>query len=80
MKLDELNKDNILKMTSIELEDFIEKNELSDKQQLEIYKIYNRERKANIKNIMKKEGVKSIKEGLFTFTHSLKTCEKLKII
>lgn len=78
MKLDELNKDNILKMTSIELEDFIEKNELSDKQQLEIYKIYNRERKANIKNIMKKEGVKSIKEGVVyvhAFTQNLRKIE-----
>lgn len=78
MKLDELNKDNILKMTSIELEDFIEKNELSDKQQLEIYKIYNRERKANIKNIMKKEGVKSIKDGVVyvhAFTQNLRKIE-----
>lgn len=75
MKLDELNKDSILKMTSIELEDFIEKNELSEKQQLEIYKIYNRERKANVKNIIKKEGIKSIKEGVVyvhAFTQNLR--------
>jgi len=69
MKLDELNKESILKMDSIELEVFIEKNELSEKQQIELYKIYNAERKANVKNYIKKEGVKSIAEGV-TYVHA----------
>ena len=78
MKLDELNKNSIAEMSSIELEEFIEKNELTEKQQLEIYKIYNRERKANVKNILKKEGVKSIKEGVVyvhAFTQNLRKIE-----
>lgn len=69
MKLDDLNKELVLKMSSIELESFIEKNGLTEKQQIELYKFYNRERKANIKNFVKKEGVKSIKEGV-TYVHA----------
>lgn len=69
MKLDDLNKELVLKMSSIELESFIEKNGLTEKQQVELYKFYNRERKANIKNFVKKEGVKSIKEGV-TYVHA----------
>jgi len=69
MKLDELNKEAILKMDSVELEVFIEKNGLSQKQQIELYKIYNAERKANVKNYIKKEGVKSIAEGV-TYVHA----------
>lgn len=78
MKLDDLNKELVLKMTSIELEDFIEKNGLTEKQQIELYKFYNRERKANVKNFVKKEGVKSIKEGVVyvhAFTHNLRKIE-----
>lgn len=69
MLLADIEKEKVMKMTAIELEDFAEKNGLTEKQQLELYKTYSRERKANIKNFVKKEGVKSIKEGV-TYVHA----------
>lgn len=54
----------IERMTSEQLQDYIDKNHFSDKQALEIYQHHNKNHKKEMYYIAKKEGIKSIAKGI----------------
>lgn len=69
MDLNNIDYEKLKKYEAIDLEHFLDENDFSQSQRLEIYKKITRERKTKVTNYVKKEGVKSIKEGV-TYVHA----------
>ena len=78
MDLYDLDFEKLKKYDAIDLEQFLDDNDFTTAQRLEIYKKITREKKTKVTNFVKKEGVKSIKEGVVyvhAFTQNLMKLE-----